>query len=220
MIAPQYFNKEQTPLKYYHFLRVILIFVVIARIVQGAQLLRSAPDAYSIFYAVAGLLLTIAAAAGMNSLKWYGVLALFGIWGLSILDSIVALVIIHTYQLTYPSISTTIGQIISCGIAAVLNWIYFMKRRLLFSPMPKNVQPMQIDAERTVVPDSPPVEIPTPAAPPLLPELRLFALRRVHILHQLRNICRKSAADISLNRTSNARRFPGGRFVCALVYFA
>ena len=102
MIAPQYFNKEQTPLKYYHFLRIILILGVIARFVQGAQLLRSNPNAYSLIYAVVGLLLTIAAAVGMNSLKWYGVLALFGIWGLSILDSIVALVIIHTYQPPQP----------------------------------------------------------------------------------------------------------------------
>lgn len=194
MIAPQYFNKEQTPLKYYHFLRIILILGVIARFVQGAQLLRSNPNAYSLIYAVVGLLLTIAAAVGMNSLKWYGVLALFGIWGLSILDSIVALVIIHTYQLTNPSASTTIGQIIGCGIVAVPSWIYFMKRRLLFSPLPKNAQPMQINAEYTVVPDSPPCResgtrsARLHAAPTLLQKLRLFALRRVHILHQLRNI--------------------------------
>ena len=30
------------------------------------------------------------------------------------------------------------GQIIGCGIVAVPSWIYFMKRRLLFSPLPKN----------------------------------------------------------------------------------
>ena len=98
-------------------------------------------------------------------MKWYGVLALFGTWGLSILDSIGALVIIHKYQLTYPSASTAIGQIIGCGIVAVPSWIYFMKRRLLFSPLPKNAQPMQINAEYTVVPDSPPAESPAPAAP-------------------------------------------------------
>lgn len=40
-----------------------------------------------------------------------------------------------------------------------------MKRRLLFSLLPKNAQPMQINAEYTVVPDSPPVESPAPAAP-------------------------------------------------------
>lgn len=172
MIAPQYFTKEQTPLKYYHFLRIVLILGVIARFAQGAQLLRSGPNAYSLTYAVVGLLLTIAAAVGLNSLKWYGVLALFGTWGLSILDSIGALVIIHKYQLTYPSASTAIGQIIGCGIVAVPSWIYFMKRRLLFSPLPKNAQPMQINAEPmqinaeyTVVPDSPPAESPAPAAP-------------------------------------------------------
>ena len=165
MIAPQYVNKEQTPLKYYHFLRIVLILGVIARFAQGAQLLRSGSNAYSLTYAVVGLLLTIAAAVGLNSLKWYGVLALFGTWGLSILDSIGALVIIHKYQLTYPSASTAIGQIIGCGIVAVPSWIYFMKRRLLFSPLPKNAQPMQINAEYTVVPDSPPVESPAPAAP-------------------------------------------------------
>lgn len=194
MIAPQYVNKEQTPLKYYHFLRIVLILGVIARFAQGAQLLRSGPNAYSLTYAVVGLLLTIAAAVGLNSLKWYGVLALFGTWGLSILDSIGALVIIHKYQLTYPSASTAIGQIIGCGIVAVPSWIYFMKRRLLFSPLPKNAQPMQINAEYTVVPDSPPCResgtrgARLRAAPPLLQKLRLFALRRVHILHQLRNI--------------------------------
>lgn len=179
MIAPQYFTKEQTPLKYYHFLRIVLILGVIARFAQGAQLLRSGSNAYSLTYAVVGLLLTIAAAVGLNSMKWYGVLALFGTWGLSILDSIGALVIIHKYQLTYPSASTAIGQIIGCGIVAVPSWIYFMKRRLLFSPLPKNAQPtqinaepmqinaqpMQINAEYTVVPDSPHAESPAPAAP-------------------------------------------------------
>ena len=165
MIAPQYFTKEQTPLKYYHFLRIVLILGVIARFAQGAQLLRSGSNAYSLTYAVVGLLLTIAAAVGLNSMKWYGVLALFGTWGLSILDSIGALVIIHKYQLTYPSASTAIGQIIGCGIVAVPSWIYFMKRRLLFSPLPKNAQPIQINAEYTVVPDSPPAESPAPAAP-------------------------------------------------------
>ena len=172
MITPQYVNKEQTPLKYYHFLRVMLVLGVVARFVQGAQLFRSGSNAYTLVYAAAGLLLTIAAAVGLNSMKWYGVLALFGTWGLIILDSIAALVIIYTYRLTYPSAATTIGQIIGCGIVAVPSWIYFMKRRLLFSPLPKNAQPMQINAEPmqinaeyTVVPDSPPAESPAPAAP-------------------------------------------------------
>ena len=141
MITPQYVNKEQTPLKYYHFLRIVLILGVIARFVQGAQLFRSGSNAYTLVYAAAGLLLTIVAAVGLNSMKWYGVLALFGTWGLIILDSIVALVIIYTYRLTYPSAATTIGQIIGCGIVAVPSWIYFMKRRLLFSPLPKNAPP-------------------------------------------------------------------------------
>lgn len=165
MITPQYVNKEQTPLKYYHFLRIMLVLGVVARFVQGAQLFRSGSNAYTLVYAAAGLLLTIAAAAGLNSMKWYGVLALFGTWGLIILDSIAALVIIYTYRLTYPSAATTIGQIIGCGIVAVPSWIYFMKRRLLFSPLPKNAPPIQLDAEYTVVPDRSPVESPAPAAP-------------------------------------------------------
>lgn len=137
MIDNRYINKTQTPLRYYHFLRIVLVFVIIAQAVDATHLFTSSTSLYTLIFAACRILLTALAAFGLNTMKWYGFLSLVGMFGLTALDGVVAIVIICTNHLTSPSIATAASQILGCIIAAIPTWMYFSKRRLLFAPLPK-----------------------------------------------------------------------------------
>ena len=134
MIDNRYINKTQTPLRYYHFLRIVLVFVIIAQAVDATHLFTSSTSLYTLIFAACRILLTALAAFGLNTMKWYGFLSLVGMFGLTALDGVVAIVIICTNHLTSPSIATAASQILGCIIAAIPTWMYFSKRRLLICP--------------------------------------------------------------------------------------
>ena len=133
-----FINPEETPLKYFKFLRVSLMLALIVRILQAINLFTCDPTWYDIGFSAVGFALTLAAAVGLNTMQWYGVRSLFGLHLLTVLDGVFAAVIISVYDLSEPSFGSAIGQILGASIVFIPTWIYFAKRRLLFDPRPRN----------------------------------------------------------------------------------
>lgn len=132
-----YSNPVSTPLKYFKVLKVGLIIGLILRVGQGINLLTDF-SWYNAIYVAVGIGLNIAALIGMFNMMWYGVLSIYGLYLLTVIDNLIALGIIAYYNLSSSLASESIGQILGSGIVLLINWVYFSKRRLLFDPMPAN----------------------------------------------------------------------------------
>ena len=131
-----YLDPANTPLKYFKFLKVCLILGVLLRIAQVINLFADEFNWYSTAFVVIGFILNLAAVVGMNGMQWYGVLSFHGVYILSIVDGLVALVIASVYNLSSDFFGEVFGQIFGSAIVLAINWVYFSKRRLLFDPMP------------------------------------------------------------------------------------
>ena len=126
-----YLNVAETPMKYFKFLSVTLVLGVFIRIAQLVNVFSDATLSwYNIFFVVAGFILNIVALIGMNSMQWYGILALFGIYSLPIIDSVAAIVFVVAFNASEPTIGTAVGRILGCLIVLIPTWIYFTNRRL------------------------------------------------------------------------------------------
>lgn len=135
-----YDSVENTPLKFYKFLKALLpisfvlgTFGLIVLFLEYSDI----PSFYTLplfwldlFFRVLIIVLLFTAASGLSSFSWYGVEALY------MYD--ICLVI---YRLIYSfvsgaSLATYFGFLLAGILFFLPNYIYFSKRRLLFSPPP------------------------------------------------------------------------------------
>ena len=135
-----YTNPSTAPVKYFTLLRILSVFWLIFRIIQFALLFNKF-NWYSFIYNLLGTVFTLFAFIGMKDMKWYGIMAVFGISVLGLLDGIAALVIISLWELSQPVGNTVWGQILTNSIILFIDWRYFSNRRLLFMPLPKKYIP-------------------------------------------------------------------------------
>lgn len=134
-VQPQYVHREDTPLAFFKFLRVVLAIGVVYRFITVIPMLTSETDWYTIVYSLAGLALAILALWGLGSMKWMGVLAFYGLYVLVIIDRIVA-ILLYAYYGALESSGEAIGQAVGAILILIPFRIYFGKRRLLFAPPP------------------------------------------------------------------------------------
>lgn len=134
-----YTDSAATPLVYYKILRVTLIIGVIVNLYQIITLVQTNYTMYQLCYAFINFGLTIACAIGMNIKKWVGVLCFYARMLLGVLDAFVAIGIIVYYGLDDASLlGQAIGQIVGAAVVFFPSYIYFTKRRFLFTPWPRD----------------------------------------------------------------------------------
>lgn len=140
-IKPKYTDPETTPLKFLKFIRVTLwigLFLTVAEIISQ---FTSGIDWYMLGINLVGGVLTLAAISGLNRMEWYGVKAYCGSYLLRMMDGLLA-VGIYAYSGRIEESGSAVGSILGSGIGLLLVWIYFQKRRLLFTPIPEEYLPL------------------------------------------------------------------------------
>ena len=171
-----YIDPETAPLT---FLQIVRILAVIAIFTSSLNLITylgglNEWNWYAALYYALGIIFSIGAAAGLWKMKWSGVLSYCGIPALAIADGLLAIGLSIYYDMT-DSLPSNLGRVIAGAIWLAILWVYFKKRRLLFSPAPSNMRYAKaaylekpITAEPTIVPHSkaPAVEPQTIGAPP------------------------------------------------------
>ena len=176
-----YIDPETAPLT---FLQIVRILAVIAIFTSSLNLITylgglNEWNWYAALYYALGIIFSIGAAAGLWKMKWSGVLSYCGIPALAIADGLLAIGLSIYYDMT-DSLPSNLGRVIAGAIWLAILWVYFKKRRLLFSPAPSNmryakaaylakpVEPQTIGAPPAAEPQSEapaadiPSEIPTP----------------------------------------------------------
>ncbi len=161
-IEPIYTDPETAPLT---FLQIIRILVVISIFTNGIYLVSYLGGIYeanwfAILYYGLAVIFSIGAAVGLWKMKWSGVLHYCGIPALTIVDGVLAMGLCIYYGRT-ENLPSHLGQVIAGVIWLAILWVYFEKRRLLFSPVPSNMRYAKaaylekpIPAEPTIVPQA------------------------------------------------------------------
>jgi len=134
LVKPRYFHEASTPLRFLNFLKVIL---PISGVLQVIILLNAwgTEDWYSTGYRIAKIILVIISWIFLYDMKWVGVLTLCGLYLLPAIDGIAVLAIL-AYHGALEQGGEAFGSILGAIILTSLSWVYFCKRRLLFSPAP------------------------------------------------------------------------------------
>ena len=134
----RYTEREGTPMTYYGFVKIILVLGVIVR---AFNLFNSFLDAaydflfwFSFVTSVVQLCLTVAALIGLFQMKWYGPICFLSNFCLLCLDALLALAISIFFGTGGEA--TSLGSFLGTLVWLIPSWIYFRKRRLLFSPPP------------------------------------------------------------------------------------
>lgn len=140
-IKPKYIDPETTPLKFLKLVRVTLWMSLIFTIVEIISQIGAEHDWYMLGINLVGGVLLLAAISGLNRMEWYGVKAYCGSLLLRMLDYLLAFGLYLYYGRVEESLSTAAG-LCGGGVAILLIWIYFQKRRLLFTPIPEEYLPL------------------------------------------------------------------------------
>ena len=148
-IKPKYTDPETTPLKFLKLVRVTLWISLFFTTMEIISQLSSELDWYMLGINLVGGVLLVAAISGLNRMEWYGVKAYCGSLLLRILDNLLACGLYLYYGRVDESLSTAAG-ICGGGVVILLIWIYFQKRRLLFTPIPEQYLPL-LEKEREQV---------------------------------------------------------------------
>lgn len=169
-IQRRYVDPAATPLVYYKILRVTLVIGVLINLAQLLSLDQANYNAYNMCFVLINLGLTIGSAIGMNMKKWAGVLCFHARTLLGILDAFVGIGIMIFYGLTDAALlGQVVGQILGAIIVFVPSYIYFAKRRLLFTPWPadqiRTSQNTASPLHNPQVGDTPSTELFTPMSP-------------------------------------------------------
>lgn len=137
-IKPKYFVRSEAPLLYYHFLTKFSLFVGIVLSIL-----------YAISYGVKGQILmcllslanSFLCAFSLNLLlrmEWRGVLVLLSIDIFAIMLRAGILIVLEAHGL---SLASGLGECLALVVILILNWIYFQKRRPLFTPYLTDILP-------------------------------------------------------------------------------
>lgn len=148
MISPKYFSEKDAPLKYYHFLNVL---VLVWLVVSVGRLFYFISQDNMVGVVEIAILLTIQlfVASGLHKKRWSGVVALYCMYAYNIFDVLVALGIYVYYGVADAStLGETIGSIIGVLIWAIPTWVYFSKRRPLFDPYEENIDEQNSEYKR------------------------------------------------------------------------
>ncbi|BAK99384.1 hypothetical protein OBV_21860 [Oscillibacter valericigenes Sjm18-20] len=130
----KYRDIDATPMAYYKFLtRFALILDLILTVCCTVYMILNNPYWVDILYSVAVVVLELVCLIWLWKMKWKGVLALYAGYLLSILYKVVTIVQCINDGTDF---SFSVGQLNSVLVIAVLTWVYFNKRRFLFSPIP------------------------------------------------------------------------------------
>lgn len=164
-IEPIYTDPETAPLT---FLQIVRILAVIAIFTSSLNLISYLGGLnewhwYAALYYALGIIFSIVAAAGLWKMKWSGVLSYCGIPALAIADGILAIGLSIYYDMT-DSLPSNLGRVIAGAIWLAILWVYFKKRRLLFSPAPSNLRYAKAVCLEKPITAAPPSE--SPAAEP------------------------------------------------------
>ncbi|MBQ3114799.1 MAG: hypothetical protein IJC06_01575 [Clostridia bacterium] len=137
-IKRKYFSEENTPLAYYKVLKVLVIIWIIVSTCRFFSFMLE-ENAFGIIEMLITLTIHIIVAIGLYKKQWNGVVALYCMYLWYILDVLISLGIYISYGIADASTyGQTIGSIIGILIWAIPTWVYFSKRRLLFTPYNEN----------------------------------------------------------------------------------
>ncbi len=136
LVKPKYTSEESTPLRFLKFLKVALPILVVVRLVFFISLFSAKYGAYSRLYYVANFALVLAATVWLNKMDWKGVLAFCGIFVLQFVDGAISLLLLASSGFAV-SPWRAIGAMLGALVIPALVIVYFDKRRLLFTPLPK-----------------------------------------------------------------------------------
>ncbi len=148
-INPKYFSEKDTPLAYYKLLKVLVIVWLLVSV--GRLFLFISEDNMVGVIEIAILLaIQLFVAIGLYKKQWNGVIALYCMYAFNILDVLVVLGIYVYYGIADASIlGGTIGNIIGILVWAIPTWVYFSKRRPLFTPYEENTEGVYKTTEST-----------------------------------------------------------------------
>ena len=155
-----YYVEQTSPMSYFYFLRVAIWIGVVLSIFQAVtqEYVDNAWGVFAIVWQI--ILIGIRVFTGIFLIKkqWKGVIGLYCSYGSIILDQILVLVIYAAYNLPDPPVGTAIGTTIGVLVWAIPTYIYFKKRRPIFSPYwgvvepdPETVENKQNTTERVLV---------------------------------------------------------------------
>lgn len=139
LIKPKYINAGSTPLKYLKFLKVMLPISMLIRLTVFVSSFQNNPGLYSIGFMMLQFIAVVAAAYGINSMKWYGVISLYVLFLIPIVDAAIT-VLIYLYCGMPEETGSPIGVTLGYLIWLIPTWVYFSRRRLLFDPYHKSTQ--------------------------------------------------------------------------------
>lgn len=145
LIQPKYYHIEGTPLTFLKFVRVTLVLGFVIGLVEFIPLLTSEADWYTIICNLLALALRVFAFFWLGDMKWRGVLAYCVLFLLPMLDAVAAIVL-YAYYGALESIGPAVSRVLAAMLILAPVWVYFGKRRLLFSPVPeskKTQEPVQ-----------------------------------------------------------------------------
>lgn len=139
MAKPQYTEEKGTPLLFLELLEIILIIGVVTR---SLILLSSfsSEDALSLTFRVIDFLFIVVAALRIPARRWIGVLAVYGWVAFYAVASALFGAVFYSAGYVDDALSA-LAKLVSYSVVGALLWIYFSKRRLLFSPLPKGYTP-------------------------------------------------------------------------------
>lgn len=138
-MEPKYFIWEETPMKFYRVLYVLLLISSILRtIIFVASVIPAIANATNwqerlvvvvgAVFDLALLVLCFLAIEGLQNRKWSGVQCYYGAFGLS------SVILVADEYFSNGDLIAAGIQIIAVGLVFVLIYIYFEKRRPLFAP--------------------------------------------------------------------------------------
>lgn len=139
MAKPKYTEEKGAPLRFLKFLEVILVIGMVFRLFALIAAV-GAEDAFSLCYRVVDILLISVAALQLPARKWVGVLSVYGWALLYTVDRTLGTYFLYLAG-EYDTIGAPLGTFVAGAGYTVLLWVYFSKRRLLFSPLPKGYTP-------------------------------------------------------------------------------
>ena len=148
-IKPKYFIEKDTPLAYYSFLKVLIILWLIVAVARIFAFMGEGNVVGVVEVAIL-FVIELFATIGLYKQQWEGVVYLYCAYAYNILDVLVALVIYVYYGFVDAYIlGETIGAIIGTLIWAIPTWVYFSKRRPLFTPYEGKTEAVSKATEKT-----------------------------------------------------------------------
>lgn len=139
----KYYRIEETPMKYVTVIQILCIIWFGSALFRIVQALTDEFDAYTLVFNIIRIALTIVVIAGLSKRKWSSVLAVYSQFAINILDGIIGLYFVISYNLDDSLFAFSIGQIFGASVWLILTVIYFQKRRPLYEPNDKFANEIQ-----------------------------------------------------------------------------